>query len=400
MVEWIECKISDIGTVVGGATPLTKKPENYEDGKIAWITPKDLSAFSGRYIERGERNITETGLKSCSTQLMPKNTVLFSSRAPIGYVAIASNEVCTNQGFKSVIPKENIDPLFLYYLLKYNKDKIESMGSGTTFKEVSGNTMKNIVVFVPTSKELQEKIASVLGSIDDKIEENERINNNLEQQTKSLFAEWLSTYSEYSKEVTLGDVCTKVTDGSHFSPKDDITSSIPMLSVKDMRKFDFDLTSCKHISEDDYQKMVANDCVPQVDDILVAKDGSYLKEIFICNEQRKLAILSSIAIFRPNTDIIHPEILLAFLKSPRVLQEVRDNYVSGSALPRIVLKDFKKLTFKLPDMSSQNKIAPLLASIREQISMKVIENQQLTQLRDVLLPKLMSGEIDVSGIVF
>lgn len=226
------------------------------------------------------------------------------------------------------------------------------------------------------------------------------INNNLEQQTKSLFAEWLSTYSEYSKEVTLGDVCTKVTDGSHFSPKDDITSSIPMLSVKDMRKFDFDLTSCKHISEDDYQKMVANDCVPQVDDILVAKDGSYLKEIFICNEQRKLAILSSIAIFRPNTDIIHPEILLAFLKSPRVLQEVRDNYVSGSALPRIVLKDFKKLTFKLPDMSSQNKIAPLLASIREQISMKVIENQQLTQLRDVLLPKLMSGEIDVSGIVF
>lgn len=400
MVEWIECKISDIGTVVGGATPLTKKPENYEDGKIAWITPKDLSAFSGRYIERGERNITEIGLKSCSTQLMPKNTVLFSSRAPIGYVAIASNEVCTNQGFKSVIPKENIDPLFLYYLLKYNKDKIESMGSGTTFKEVSGNTMKNIVVFVPTSKELQEKIASVLGSIDDKIEENERINNNLEQQTKSLFAEWLSTYSEYSKEVTLGDVCTKVTDGSHFSPKDDITSSIPMLSVKDMRRFDFDLTSCKHISEDDYQKMVANDCVPQVDDILVAKDGSYLKEIFICNEQRKLAILSSIAIFRPNTDIIHPEILLAFLKSPRVLQEVRDNYVSGSALPRIVLKDFKKLTFKLPDMSSQNKIAPLLASIREQISMKVIENQQLTQLRDVLLPKLMSGEIDVSGIVF
>ena len=81
MTEWIECKISDIGTVVGGATPSTKNPENYERGMIAWITPKDLSTFSGRYIERGERNITETGLKSCSTQLLPKNTVLFSSRA-------------------------------------------------------------------------------------------------------------------------------------------------------------------------------------------------------------------------------------------------------------------------------------------------------------------------------
>ena len=179
MAEWIECKISDIGTVVGGATPSTKKPENYENGTIAWITPKDLSTFSGRYIQSGERNITETGLKSCSTQLLPKNTVLFSSRAPIGYMAIAANDICTNQGFKSVIPNEKIDPIFLYYLLKYNKDKIESMGSGTTFKEVSGSTMKNIVVYIPEDKKVQERIASVLDSIDNRIEENERINNNL-----------------------------------------------------------------------------------------------------------------------------------------------------------------------------------------------------------------------------
>lgn len=179
MTEWIECKISDIGTVVGGSTPSTKRTENYENGTVAWITPKDLSTFSGRYIQRGERNITEIGLKSCSTQLLPKNTVLFSSRAPIGYVAIAANEVCTNQGFKSVVPNENTDPLFLYYLLKYNKDKIEGMGSGTTFKEVSGNTMKNIVVSVPKDKKVQETISAILGSIDDKIEENEKINNNL-----------------------------------------------------------------------------------------------------------------------------------------------------------------------------------------------------------------------------
>ena len=179
MAEWVECKISDIGTVVGGATPSTKKPDNYKNGTIAWITPKDLSTFSGRYIQSGERNITEIGLNSCSTQLLPKNTVLFSSRAPIGYVAIAANDVCTNQGFKSVIPNENTDPIFLYYLLKYNKDKIEGLGSGTTFKEVSGSTMKNIVVSVPKDKKIQERIASVLNSIDNKIEENERINNNL-----------------------------------------------------------------------------------------------------------------------------------------------------------------------------------------------------------------------------
>lgn len=179
MVEWIECKISDIGTVVGGATPSTRKSENYDDGKIAWITPKDLSSFNGRYIRNGERNITERGFNSCSTQLLPKNTVLFSSRAPIGYVAIAANEVCTNQGFKSVIPNENTDPLFLFYLLKYNRDKIKRIGSGTTFKEVSGNTIKNIVVSVPSDRIVQKKIATILGTIDDKIEENEKINKNL-----------------------------------------------------------------------------------------------------------------------------------------------------------------------------------------------------------------------------
>ena len=171
-----------------------------------------------------------------------------------------------------------------------------------------------------------------------------------------------------------------------------------MLSVKDMEEFDFNLTSCKHISPEDYQKMVINDCVPQVDDVLVAKDGSYLKEIFICNEQRELAILSSIAIFRPDTSKIYPEILLAFLKSPRVLQEVRDNYVSGSALPRIVLKDFKKLQFLLPNLEAQREIAPLLAAIRLQIAVNVAENLRLSQLRDSLLPKLMSGEVDVSSI--
>ena len=178
-MKWKTCTIADIGTVVGGATPSTKKNENYENGNIAWITPKDLAGFSGRFISHGERNITEIGLKSCSTQMMPKHSVLFSSRAPIGYVAIANNELCTNQGFKSVVPNENTDYMFLYYLLRYNKEKIENMGSGTTFKEVSGNTMRGIEVTVPESIEDQKKIASILSTIDDKIERNEAINKNL-----------------------------------------------------------------------------------------------------------------------------------------------------------------------------------------------------------------------------
>ena len=178
-MEWKTCTISDLGTIVGGATPSTKDTANYDGGSIPWITPKDLSDFKGRFIKHGERNITEKGLNSCSTQLMPRHSVLFSSRAPIGYVAIAENELCTNQGFKSVVPNESTDYMFLYYLLKYNKDAIEHMGSGTTFKEVSGATMRSVQVTVPVAIGDQKRIAEILSSIDDKIEANEKINDNL-----------------------------------------------------------------------------------------------------------------------------------------------------------------------------------------------------------------------------
>lgn len=151
MEEWKECTLSNLGTIVGGATPSTKDSSNYENGSIAWITPKDLSTYTERFISHGERNITEKGLKSCSAQLMPPNSILFTSRAPIGYIAIAKNEVCTNQGFKSIVPNKDTDFMFLYYLLRYNKDNIENLGSGTTFKEVSGSTMRNVPVKVPPS---------------------------------------------------------------------------------------------------------------------------------------------------------------------------------------------------------------------------------------------------------
>ena len=194
--NWKTCTIGDLGTVVGGATPSTKKTENYDGGTIAWITPKDLAGFSGRFISRGERNITEQGLKSCSTQLIPAHTVLFSSRAPIGYIAIAEREVCTNQGFKSVVPNNDTDYMFLYYLLKYNKDKIENLGSGTTFKEVSGSTMRGIEVTVPNNIEEQMRIASILSALDDKIEENNKVNENLQEQAQAICEKWVSDHSQ------------------------------------------------------------------------------------------------------------------------------------------------------------------------------------------------------------
>ena len=146
---WTLGTVSDIGTVVGGSTPSKSKPEYYTEDGIAWITPKDLSINKAKFISHGENDITELGLKNSSTSIMPEGTVLFSSRAPIGYIAIASGEVTTNQGFKSVVPKPEIGTAYVYYFLKHNLPAIEGMASGSTFKEVSGSTMKNVPAVIP-----------------------------------------------------------------------------------------------------------------------------------------------------------------------------------------------------------------------------------------------------------
>lgn len=152
--EWTIGTISNLGTVVGGSTPSKAKPEYYAESGIAWITPKDLSINKSKFISHGENDITELGLKNSSATIMPKGTVLFSSRAPIGYIAVAAGEITTNQGFKSVIPKSEIGTAFVYFFLKYNLPIIEGMASGSTFKEVSGSTMKNIPAVIPDTETL------------------------------------------------------------------------------------------------------------------------------------------------------------------------------------------------------------------------------------------------------
>lgn len=147
--EWAIGTISDLGAVVGGSTPSKAKPEYYTETGIAWITPKDLSINKSKFISHGENDITELGLKNSSATIMPEGTVLFSSRAPIGYIAVVAGEVTTNQGFKSIVPKPEIGTAFVYYFLKHNLPIIEGMASGSTFKEVSGSTMKGVPAVIP-----------------------------------------------------------------------------------------------------------------------------------------------------------------------------------------------------------------------------------------------------------
>jgi type I restriction enzyme S subunit len=171
---WLELPLESVGEINSGGTPSTSE-SLYWEGDIPWISPVDLSGYSNKYISVGRKSITAIGLQKSSAKLLPAGTVLFSSRAPIGYVAIASNELCTNQGFKSVTPRPEFDSDLLYYALKCNVDQADKLASGTTFKEISKAAFSKLMLKLPKDKSVQkmlvEEIESRL-SVCDKIEES------------------------------------------------------------------------------------------------------------------------------------------------------------------------------------------------------------------------------------
>ena len=170
-------KLVDVGNIVGGATPSKAKAEFYTEEGIAWLTPKDLSLQQTKFVSKGEIDITEEGYKSASVRMLPKGSVLFSSRAPIGYVAIAKNELCTNQGFKSVVPFDWVGSEFVYQLLRMMTPVIEERASGSTFKEISSSGMKELPVIVPSKNVLHEfsSITLPMGESQKSLEDETRV---------------------------------------------------------------------------------------------------------------------------------------------------------------------------------------------------------------------------------
>lgn len=189
--NWKQGTIADLGNVVGGSTPSKAKPEHYTSNGIAWITPKDLSGNKSKFISKGESDITPAGLRNSSAVIMPRGTVLFSSRAPIGYIAIAKNEITTNQGFKSVVPHLHIGTAFVYCFLKHNLPKIESMASGSTFKEVSGSVMKAIPAVIP-AKEVLMNFSTITQPLFDQQELLESENQRLTRLRDALLPKLMS----------------------------------------------------------------------------------------------------------------------------------------------------------------------------------------------------------------
>jgi len=388
MGEWREYKISEIADVIGGGTPKTSI-EEYWNGDIPWLAPRDLTGYNKVYISHGDRFITENGLKNSSTKLMPKGSVLLTSRAPIGYIAIAQNKICTNQGFKSLVPKKDIcSSEFLYYWIKNNVDYLQQLGTGTTFAEISGSVVKNIDISLPPLKE-QKAIAGVLSSLDDKIDLLHRQNKTLESLAQTLFRQWfVEEAKDEWEEKPLSDFGDVVCGKTPSKKKQEYyNGNIPFIKIPDMHGNVFIFNTADTLTEigSNSQK---NKLLPPKSICVSCIATVGLVSMNIIESQTNQQINSII----PKKELFR-YFLYLFMKSYYDILHAMAS--GGTATLNLNTGDFKKMNIVKPDDKTLGEFHNL---VEPQFN-KIFANQQqiktLENLRDTLLPKLMSGEVRV-----
>lgn len=401
-METTTYKISDIGEVVGGGTPSTANSD-FWGGDIPWISPKDLTGYKSVYISHGENFLTKTGLKS-GTKLLPKGTVLFSSRAPIGYVAIASNPICTNQGFKSIIcNKEIINPLFLYYYIKGNLDYIKLFGTGATFPEISGAAMRKIKVQIP-SIPTQQKIASILSAYDRLIENNTRRIRLLEQMAENLYKEWFVRFRfpehenvEMVNGLPKGWKIKRIADIGRIE-----TGKTPPMSNRKL--YGGDILFVK--TPDMHDKMF----ISSTSETLSEDGNNYQLTKLLPTNSIMVSCIGTAGIVSINAKPAHTNqqinsIILNNLEDLEwlyyVCRQMKPTIelfgATGATMTNLSKGKFEKLKVVVPKANIRESFHKRIRPYFKEIFTLDQQNTLLTRQRDLLLPRLMSGKLEVKS---
>ena len=409
MSEWKEVRLGDVGKIVGGATPSTRNPQNY-GGVIPWITPKDLSINKERFIEFGERNISEQGLNSCSAKMLPKGSILFSSRAPIGYVAIAHTSLCTNQGFKSFIPDtEKMDSMFSYYLLKHNSENIANLGSGTTFMEVSGKVMSDYIVNIPDLF-TQQEIAGILSSLDAKIETNNKLNEKLEEMAQAIFKSWFVDFEPFKNKPFHETELGMIPEGWEVVSLDELTSKFGTglnprknfvlghgnnyyVTIKNMNNNRIYLDDkCDKVDDEALLKINARSKLKK-GDLLFSGIGTIGRVAMVNEEPKNWNTSESVFNMHPS-ELCTSEFLYVLLLSDVFQKFVKMNAL-GAVQQGIRMASLKSYKIAIPGKKVMLSFCSIIKPIVDYIQSNNEENDRLASLRDTLLPRLMSGELIV-----
>lgn len=409
--SWLQAQIGEITNIVNGGTPPSKNPANFTlPGQgIPWITPADLSGYHDQTIERGTRDLSPIGYASCSATLVPKGTILFSSRAPIGYVVIAANEISTNQGFKNFVLPEGFDPRFAYYQLQYLKPQAEAIATGTTFKELSTSSAAKLPFKVAPLKE-QTRIADYLDILFARIQScNERIENipillNRFRQAilNSALVGDLTSKKEHSNDskswssTTISSICESSRTITYGVIKlgNEVQGGTPCLRTSNVRWLRFELEGMKHIDPDlsaQYPRTIL-----QGGEVLVNVRGTLGGVAVAKSEMKGWNISREVAVLPIDITVANPD-YVAFWIASENSQKWLSRMEKGIAYVGINIEDLRMLPIRVPPLAEQSEIVAriqsllsLAAQIEAYYCKARIHGQRLKPL---LLSKAFRGEL-------
>ena len=385
MAEWLKTSLIDIVELIGGGTPKTSKAE-YWGGNINWLSVKDFNN-ENRYVYSTEKTITEEGLNNSSTKLLRKDDIIISARGTVGELAMIPFPMAFNQSCYGIRAKGGINSTFLYYLIKHSVRKLKAMTHGSVFDTITRDTFANIEVAIPDI-ETQQRVAKMLADIDDKVENNQRINNNLEQQAKALYKDWFFDFSPFSTEGNLPD-------GWHLGTVGDI------IQLHDSKRVPLS-GSERDKMEKIYPYYGATSLMDYVDNylfdgiyLLLGEDGTVVDSLgfpILQYVYGQFWVNNHAHIITGKEGFSVEELYLFFS-----LTNIK-SIVTGAVQQKVSQQNLKKVPAIIPSKEALSAFDDLIQPIFAQIRNLRDENARLADLRDTILPRLMSGELDVSDI--
>ncbi|MBA7619470.1 hypothetical protein ES703_26809 [subsurface metagenome] len=407
--DWEVKKIVDLFKIKTGTTPSTKQKKYWDNGHITWITPADMSKLNGRlFIENSGRKITEKGLKETNLTLMPYGSIIISTRAPVGYVAIIKGKATFNQGCKGLIPKniKEINPVFYTYYLLSKKSFLEHLSGGSTFKELSKKTLEDFIVPFPPLPE-QQKIAEVLSTVDQAIEKMDEAIENTERLKKGMMQELLTRgighknfkdtkIGRIPKEwevVRLGDYIDMYS-GYAFKRQDflsDKSNGTPIIKIGNLQKGSIIIDEeTDYVSKDFYEKLP--DFQLHHGDVLIALSGATTGKVSVVDKDLCLALVNQrVGKFK----ILSPEKVTQeyfyYLSQSDTFKKFVFRNIGQSAQGNLSPNQIKNSEILLPPLPEQKKIAEILSKVDERMKLLKEKKKKLDRVKKGLMNGLLTG---------
>ncbi len=410
--NWEVKEIGEVGEVAGGTTPSTNN-QDYWGGNIPWLTPKDLRDYDYIYISKGERNITKKAVEEASLKVFPKGTVLLTTRAPIGYVAVAKNSITTNQGFRNIIPYKVVSE-YLYYYLKTMTDYLNSVAGGSTFGELTGTTLKQIPIPFPSPAE-QSRIATVLSWFDDLIENKKHQNEILKKTAMAIFKSWFVDFEPFKDEkfVYNEELDREIPEGWEVKPIGEVAEFVKGLSYRSNELVDNSTEGEIFITlkifkrgggfRPEYKYYSGN----RYSDEQIVCDGDLVIALTDMTPDAKVVGAPALVILPPDKDKGIISLDASKLDMPEYLkeyiylylkdsQEENSTFANGVNVLHLNLELFKNGKYiPIPPQPILQKFHSMVEPLFRKIFLNQKEIMALREIRDALLPQLVFGKLRV-----